>query len=287
MSKTRLKLGFREARKITRKFAKTFYLASLLLPAAKKNASYCVYAICRLSDETVDGSKIGRPQEELEQLRQKIALAYSPAPLDDPLLEAFRQTLNDYALPQEYFDELLKGMQMDLEQKRFADFDALYTYCYRVAGVVGLIMLKIFGSNSQAAADYAVKLGVAMQLTNILRDIREDLCRGRIYLPQAELEKFNISEQQLSAGSVNQEFKQLMRFQISRACRYYTEGLTGIKLVQGRSSRLVILAMAENYRQILEQIQKNNFDVFTKRAQVSLIAKLFRIGKILAEGKYR
>jgi 15-cis-phytoene synthase len=281
-----LQAGFLEAKKITKKFAKTFYLASLFLPPDKKNASYTIYALCRLSDETVDDLNNLSPIESLQQLQQKISLAYAKTAIDTPLLAAFRHTVNTYHIPKEYFDQLIEGMRMDLEQNRFADFAALYEYCYRVAGVVGLMMLKVFGSHDESASAYALKLGIAMQLTNILRDIKEDFGRGRIYLPQDELLRFKVSEEQLSLGQNNADFKDLMHFQIKRAHQFYAESLPGIKLIDNRISRLVVLAMAENYRKILKQIQNNDFDVFTKRAQVNNLGKLLTILKILVEGKY-
>jgi 15-cis-phytoene synthase len=286
MHNRQLQEGFREAKRITKKFAKTFYLASLFLPFDKKCASYAVYAICRLSDEAVDDFNNLSPVESLQQLQQKISLAYTKTAIDTPLLAAFRYTVNTYRIPKEYFDQLIEGMRMDLEQRHYTDFNALYEYCYRVAGVVGLIMLKVFGSSDKAAGDYALKLGIAMQLTNILRDIKEDLGRGRIYLPQDELIRFNVSKQQLALGVNNENFKDLMRFQIKRAHQFYAESLPGIKMVNLRAARRVILVMAENYREILNQIQKNDFDVFTRRAKVSNPGKLLTVFKILAEGKY-
>ncbi len=287
MSNSEIEQGFRQAREITKKFAKTFYLASLFLSSQEKKASYAVYAICRLSDETVDGAQQSDPQENLNKLKLQISLAYSTGPIRIPLLAAFRQTASAYRIPQEYFDQLLSGMRMDLEQSRYTDFTALYEYCYRVAGVVGLIMLKVFSAADQAAAAYAVKLGVAMQLTNILRDIQEDLGRNRIYLPQDELKSFEITEQQLFSGGNNENFKDLMRFQIKRAQQFYDECLPGIKLINNSRARLVVLAMAENYRRILKAIEKNNFDVFRKRAGISKLAKLKTVFKILLNGSYR
>jgi phytoene synthase len=287
MHNRQLQAGFREAKTITKKFAKTFYLASFFLPPAKKYASYSIYALCRLSDAAVDDLTGLPPEDSLGKLQQKISQAYTQESINEPLLAAFRYTVNTYRIPQEYFLRLLEGMRMDLAQKRFADFNALYEYCYRAAGVVGLMMLKVFGPVDEAASGYAVKLGVAMQLTNILRDIKEDLGRNRIYLPQDELKNFKITEQQLFSGKNNENFRDLMRFQIKRAQQFYDECLPGIKLISCPRTRLVILAMAENYRQILKAIEKNNFDVFRKRAGISNLAKLKTVFKILLNGSYR
>ena len=280
-----LRIGFKEAEKITKKFAKTFYLSSLFLPKAKRNASYAIYAICRLSDESVDSMSSGHAQR-LKTLEQTIACAYSNSNTDGPLLAAFSKTVKDYNIPKEYFDELIKGMYMDLEIKNYPDFKSLYIYCYRVAGVVGLIMIRIFGYKNSAAEDYAVKLGIAMQLNNILRDIKEDTSLGRIYLPADEMGRFDVSESQLAKGIINEPFKNLLRFQIDRCRKFYDESLEGIKLIDSRISRLVIFTMKGIYSGILDEIRRNNYDVFTKRAIVSCPRKIMIIFKILLEKKY-
>ena len=286
MHEQTLKSGFLEAKKITKKFAKTFYLASIFLPKEKKYASYCVYAICRLSDEAVDELTYLNQRENLQKLELKISDAYTEKQISEPLLAAFRQTINNFKIPKEYFDALIKGMHMDLEIKRYLDFPNLYEYCYRVAGVIGLIMLKIFGYKENAAEDYAIKLGVAMQLTNILRDINEDLIRGRIYLPQDEMLKFNVSEQQLSNGQTNDNLKEFLRFQINRCRKIYNESSAGIRLIDNPICRFVVLCMKEIYAGILNKIEENSYDVFTKRAYVNKIEKIGIILKILQEKKY-
>jgi len=282
-----VKMGFREAQKITKNFAKSFYLASFFLPQEKKLASYAVYAICRISDETVDATEDSSREKHLSQLEQNITAVYTNQPINAPLLKAFRQTVKNYQIPKEYFSALIEGMRMDLRITRYPDFTALYAYCYRVAGVIGLIMLKIFGYKDNTAENYAVKLGIAMQLTNILRDIQEDLNRGRIYLPQDELTRFHVSEQELLQTKNTEEFKELMRFQISRARRLYAESLPGVKLIDHRVCRFVVLSIKETYSGILQKIEKNNYDIFTKRAYVDTLRKLLIIIQLLAAGEYR
>lgn len=286
MDTNKLQLGFALAKKITKKFAKTFYLSSLFLPKNKKNASYAVYAICRLSDESVDQITCLDQENELQKLASQISTAYSQLEIQDPLLIAFRYTINNYNIPKEYFDALIDGMRMDLEIKRYANFSMLEDYCYKVAGVVGLIMLKIFENKDNAAYDYAIKLGIAMQLTNILRDISEDLGRGRIYLPRDEMLKFNITEEQLKKGQINEEFKNFMRFQITRNEEFYTQSQTGIKFIDSRLCRFVILAMEKIYSGILDSIKKNNYNIFTRRAYIDKFEKIKIIIKILWEKKY-
>jgi phytoene synthase len=199
MSK-RIADGFSTARAITKQHAKTFYFASHFLPEEKRPAAYAVYALCRISDDTVDAvsSSTAAAAKNLSRIQDSLNAVYDNSPLTDDLLIAFKQTVATYAIPRLYFDELIDGMYLDLNKHTYEDFDELYRYCYKVAGVVGLIMLKIFGSNNPAAETHAVQLGVAMQLTNILRDIREDFQRGRVYLPQNELEKFGLSSDRLS-----------------------------------------------------------------------------------------
>ena len=175
-----LRLGFNQARNITRQHAKTFYFASHALPLAKRKAAYAIYSICRVSDDSVDQPLLDS-QTSLSLVRDQIDRSYAALELDDPLLLAFRKTILQYRIPKVYFNELLNGMAMDLKQTRYATFNELYTYCYRVAGVVGLTMLNVFGFTTPQAAKYAVKIGVAMQLTNIIRDVKEDFIRGRIF----------------------------------------------------------------------------------------------------------
>lgn len=271
-NKKLLKLGFDQAREITKRHAKTFYFSSLFLSKDKQDASYCVYALCRLSDESVDkNSRIGRT--ELEKIKKDIQLCYSDEETENPLLLAARQILKNYKIPKEYFDSLLSGMQMDLDKKRYVNFTELYDYCYKVAGIVGLIMLRILGSSNEEAKRYAVDLGIAMQLTNILRDISEDYERGRIYLPQDEMGKYEINEATLADKKVTENFKRLISFQIQRAREFYKRSQEGITFFKDSKSRFVIKSMKEIYSSILASIEKNDYDVFSKRAHVDALKK--------------
>lgn len=279
--------GFQIAQMITKKCAKTFYFASRFLKQDKRNAAYAVYAICRISDEAVDNAAAGSPEQRLEKLKKNIVDVYNQAIADNAILSAFRQTVEKYQIPQEYFKELIAGMYLDLHKNRYKNFAELSDYCYKVAGVVGLIMLKIFGFNEQKAKDYAVDLGIAMQLTNILRDIREDFARGRIYLPEDEMADFGVTEADISENRVNDNFKALLKFQIARAREYYTNSKLGIKMIAGANSRFVVCAMTDIYAGILNSIEKNNYDVFSRRAHVGILAKLNTILKIILKGEYR
>ena len=266
--------GFADARAITKQHAKTFYFASHFLPAEKRPAAYAVYALCRISDDTVDTGSSATVSKNLSRIQESLNAVYEGATLTDELLKAFKQTVTVYAIPRLYFDELLDGMHMDITKHSYDNFDELYRYCYKVAGVVGLIMLKIFGANSPAAETHAVQLGVAMQLTNILRDIREDLERGRVYLPQDELKKFGIRSDRLARNVVDAAFKSFMQFQISRARDYYRQSAAGISMISDRRSRFVVCAMKDLYAGILSAIEKIEYDVFRTRAHVSSAGKI-------------
>jgi len=281
----RLERGLRLAQAMTRQYAKTYYFASRFLPKEKKYPAYAVYAVCRISDEAVDkNSEVSL--SSLSHAKDNIELAYSDSPLQEDLLLAFRQTVRRFDIPKTYFDELLEGMHMDLTKKRYETFDELYGYCYRVAGVVGLITLKIFGYLQKEAEKHAVDLGVAMQLTNILRDIKEDSLRGRVYLPQEELKKFGVFEEQLSGGKVDDNFKTLLKFQIERARQYYATSESGIRLITDSRCRFAVLCMKQIYAGILNCIEHSNYDVFSKRCFVPSWTKAGIAFKILLEGRY-
>ncbi|MFH1199402.1 MAG: phytoene/squalene synthase family protein [Candidatus Omnitrophota bacterium] len=257
--------GFRQAKEITKKHAKTFYFASHFLGRAEKYAAYAIYAFCRTHDDAVDVAN----QE-----------------LNADLIAAFQETVTKYQIPKEYFNALKSGVNMDLSKNRYQDFAELYDYCYKVAGVVGLIMLKIFSNTDNKAEKYAVDLGIAMQLTNILRDIKEDFARGRIYLPLDEMQSHCVNEIGIRQERLNDNFRALMRFQTQRARQYYQESLPGIKLIPGVKSRFCLLAMKNIYAGILEKIERNNYDVYKERAHVNMLGKITIILKILFKGEY-
>ena len=213
---------------------------------------------------------------------KRSTMAYGEAPASSGVL-AFRRTVLERAIPKDLFDALLDGMEMDLTIDRYPDFDALDLYCYRVAGVVGLMMAHVFGYRDPACLPRALALGRAMQLTNILRDVGEDLGRGRVYLPQSELARFGVPEAQLLEGRVDDGFRALMRFQIDRARRAYAESRPGIPALIGGSSRLTVRVMGRLYGAILDEIERLDFDVFRHRARVSTARKLRLLSACLAE----
>lgn len=281
-----IQAGYTRAKRITKHYAKSFYFASLFLSKEKRNACYSIYAICRLSDEATDKDS---SLIELSAAKRNIDLAFSDEPLNTNILYAFRKTINTYSIPRHYFDKLIDGMYLDFCQHRYKDFKELEQYSYLVASTVGLMMLKICGYKDVAAQEHAVKLGIAMQLTNILRDIREDYARGRIYLPLDEIASFGVTEDDIAKAQLSENFKALMRFQIKRARGFYADSLPGIAMITDPNSRFVIRLIKELYCGILEKIEENNYDVFSKRAYVGLWRKItsalkaYRMSKINAD----
>ena len=255
---------------MTRNHSQSFYVSTELLPPAKRRAIRALYAFCRTSDDIVDQAAAGTAPHALAHWVNLVH--HRATPHDNPVLIAWHDTVAHYNIPQELIDELLAGIAMDLTVTRYATFDDLWLYCYRVASVVGLISMQIIG-HVEEAVDYAVKLGVALQLTNILRDIGEDAGRGRIYIPQEDLVAFGVDEAEIFAHQRSPRFKALMRFQSARAHALYEESWPGIGLLNPDSS-LAIAAAATIYRGILDSIHQHDYDVFSKRAFVPFLRKM-------------
>ncbi|MDD5565310.1 MAG: phytoene/squalene synthase family protein [Candidatus Omnitrophica bacterium] len=273
----KIQKGFAFSERITKQYATTYYFASLFLPQQMRFPAYALYTICRISDESVDSNSPQAMQGAFTRIGDAIASAYATQECEDEILCAFKDSIERYQIPQSYFDELLEGISMDLAIKRYESFDQLYRYCYRVAGVVGLIMLKIFGCQDPRAQESAVKLGIAMQLTNIVRDIKEDYARGRIYLPLDELNRYRVSEADIADARLTQDLKALLQFQIKRARQFYKDSLRAIPLVEGIRVRLVILLMAVLYARILNVIERAHYNVFSRRARVGTAEKLLLV----------
>jgi len=280
-----LEAGFAQAEKITKKYAKTFYFASPFLSKQKRRAAYAIYAVCRIADDYVDSNERDTASQKLIKIEQDIDVAYGNSPIEDPLLLAFRRSTQTYDIPKKYFEDIMAGMRMDLSKNRYADFGELHDYCYKVAGVVGLIMLQIFDARAQEARPYAVDLGVALQLTNIIRDIKEDYARGRIYLPQQELQRFGITQKDIAREKLNEDFKALLQFQIQRARQYYSRCLAGLNFIKDKSSRFLVLAIKQMYAAILEAIEKNDYNIFQQRVRISNLKKMAIIFGLLLRAK--
>lgn len=258
---------------LTQRHSRTFYLASGLLPPAKRRAARALYAFCRASDDLVDHATEGA-RERLLAWRQR-ALASHPAP-DDLIALAWTDARAHFRIPLRYAEQLIDGIGRDLALARYATFEDLADYCYGVASTVGLMAMHIIGFHSDEAIPYAVKLGVALQLTNILRDVGEDWRAGRLYLPQEELIRFGLSEEDVAAGRVDDRWRAFMRFQLARARRLYAEARPGIALLQ-RDGRPAIAAAADLYQAILDDIEAHDGDVFRRRAHVTTWGKLRRL----------
>lgn len=270
-----LTAAYQICEQITRQHSKSFYFSSQLLPQPKRQAIRALYALCRTSDDTVDCST----DDAASALAAWVARVRAPVPpCDHAVLVAWNDTRQTYNVSQALVDELLAGMAMDLIVDRYPTFDHLWLYCYRVASVVGLISMQIIGHATGASA-YAVKLGVALQLTNILRDIGEDARRGRIYLPQEDLARFGLCDADILNGQTGPRFRELMRYEIRRAHDLYEEAWPGIALLS-QDSRLAIGAAAEIYRAILPRIEASDYNVYHRRARVPLIEKLQILWKV-------
>ncbi len=254
----------------THEHSRTFYMASSLLPADQRAAARALYAFCRTSDDIVDEGEGNRLHELLHWRNE--SLANHPRK-DNPVALAWADTRARYHIPRQYAEQLLDGVACDLTQDRFATFNDLAHYCYGVASTVGLMTMHIVGYSSEEAIPYAIKLGVALQLTNILRDVGEDWENGRLYLPQDELTKFGLTEEDIDNKLISSRWREFMQFQIDRARRLYAEALPGIGML-GENGRFAIAAAAELYQGILDNIEAHDYNVFTRRAHLTGWEKL-------------
>ncbi len=260
---------------VTRSNSRTFSLASGLLPANKRSAARALYAFCRISDDIVDCRESRNPLGDLE-VWQKRSLSAYPAASDDPVALAWADARLRFGIPVRYAEQLLEGIASDLTHTRYASFNDLAAYCYRVASTVGLMSMHIIGFEGSQAIPYAIKLGIALQLTNILRDVADDWRNGRLYLPQDELAAFGLSETDIAAGKVTPQWRRFMRFQIDRARRLYAEAWPGIAMLR-RDGRFAIAAASGLYEAILDDIELHNYDVFSRRAHLGVWDKLRRL----------
>ncbi|MEN9245685.1 MAG: squalene/phytoene synthase family protein, partial [Thermostichales cyanobacterium SRBZ-1_bins_19] len=258
--------SFELCRQITAQYAKTFYLGSLLLPLAKRQAIWAIYAWLRQTDEVVDGFET--PQSALQPPTTQAMLNQWAADLERLFSQgetsrltdlALLDTIERYQMSLQPFRDMILGQQMDLETNRYATWEDLRLYCYRVAGTVGLMSSEIMGfvpgADVQAGKEAAVALGIAMQLTNILRDVGEDARRGRVYIPLEDLRQFGYGEEEVLQGVVDQRWVQVMRFEIARARRLYAQAEAGIPLLCA-DARWPVWASLMLYRQILDVIER-------------------------------
>lgn len=260
-------------RRLTRQQAKNFYYAFLFLPADKRAAVYAVYAFCRHSDDIADEpGALPDKRDQLRAWRAELANCYNGRPTRF-ITRALRHTIERYPIPQCYFEDLLKGVEMDLTVQRYASFNDLRVYCYRVASAVGLACLEIFGYTHSGVQKYARHLGIALQLTNILRDVREDAVRGRIYLPQEDLRAFGVREDDVLQQRYTAAFAALMQFQQARILRYYQRAAACL-LPGDRAALMAPEIMAAIYRATLHKMRRRGFNVFDGRTRLSGARKL-------------
>ena len=270
-----LQTAYRQAEQVTAQHSKSFYLASGLLPEEKRSAVRALYAFCRTVDDVVDEIDYKKDRDfELNYWREIVKTASSPA--GDLVALAWADTLTRYNIPHHYALQLIDGVARDLSETCYQTFDELATYCYGVASTVGLMSMYIVGFKSTEAVPYAIKLGVALQMTNILRDVGEDYRNGRLYLPREELDQFGICEEDIAKGYVTDNWREFMRFQIDRTRQLYNESKPGIHLLE-KEGQLAIRAASLFYEGILDVIEKIDYDVFSRRASLSKWGKLSRI----------
>lgn len=281
-SSTSLADSRKACRRLTRHHAKSFYFASHVLPAQKRYDAYAVYAFCRHVDDQIDLA----PDEaaRLRALADLSHLLHAAYQTDEPpenfegslpWLRAFRETVQRRSIPASYFEDLLKGVEMDRGRVRLQTWEELDLYCYHVASVVGLIMVHVLTDPAPELLKPARDLGTAMQLTNILRDIAEDWQRDRLYLPAEELEKFGLTADDIAQRRMGDSFRAMMRFQIGRARAYYSYGGLGIAALPADGSRFCAQLMSTIYGAILDEIERADYDVFRGRVRVSFARKLW------------
>jgi phytoene synthase len=264
--------------KIAKDRAKNFYYSFLLLEKPRRQAMCAVYAFMRHCDDLSDDP--GALTKDAAQLQQSISLwrveldrALHGKMGENPLWPAFCDTVERYAIPHRFFHEMIDGVLSDIEPREMETWEELYEYCYRVASVVGLAVIHIFGFTSVRALLLAEKCGVGFQLTNILRDVREDAEIGRIYLPREDLRRFGVSTEQLRLGMENDRFRNLMRFEAGRARNCYQESEPLIDLID-KKSRNSLWALREIYLRLLARIEKSNYAVLTRRISVPKRTKI-------------
>lgn len=265
----KLERSYRYCRRVSRTRAKNFYYSFLVLPKEKRDAISAVYAFMRYCDDLADDPDVRADRKlMLTRWRESLDKAAQGDYGDDPILPAFHDAMTRFSIPLQYFHELIDGAVADLTVRRYGTFDELYGYCYKVASVVGLVCIHIFGFDTPEAKKYAEYGGIAFQLTNILRDVHEDARSGRVYIPQEDLRAFGYTVEDLANGVRDDRFRRLMQFEVARAKSYYAAALPLVPLVHG-SGRPGLCAMIEIYYKVLKRIERSEYDVFDNRISLS------------------
>ncbi len=263
---------------LTRTHSRTFFMASGLLPTQKRQAARALYAFCRITDDMIDSDA------PIESRKQALAdwqsiITDTRLSSSDPVALAWADTRSRFNIPSGYAEQLISGVTRDLDQARYQTFDELAEYAYGVASTVGLMSMHIIGFSGEEALPYAVKLGVALQLTNILRDVAEDWQSGRLYLPLEELHRFGLVEHDIAIGTVDDRWRNFLRFQIERNRKLYAESWPGIAMLKS-DGRFAIATAAKLYQAILTDIERHDYNVFNRRAHINLLGKVSRLPHI-------
>ncbi len=260
--------SYRLAEWTARQRARNFYYSFVVLPREKRRALCAVYAFMRFCDDISDSEEsLDAKQAGLQRWRQRLDAILAGDLPHNSIFPAFRDSIQRFSIPVQYFHWIIDGAEMDLAVDRYETFDELYRYCFNVASAVGLVCLHIFGFRDDCAKQYAEHCGIAFQLTNILRDVREDAEMGRIYIPEEDLRRFGYQPVELRKGILDERFRRLMTFEVERAGEYYTRGRKLLPLVDP-ISRPSLWAMIEIYSRILGKIRRRNYDVFRDRVRL-------------------
>jgi 15-cis-phytoene synthase len=264
-----LKASYKSAVDTVARSHSNFSSSFVVLSREKKLAFCAVYAFMRFCDDISDGETSNENKRELlARWRAQLDADETENSPDNSIMPAFRDTLQKFSIPKQYFHWIIDGTEMDLDVFRYETFEDLYKYCFNVASAVGLVCLQIFGFKDERAKKLAEQCGIAFQLTNILRDVKEDAERGRIYLPLEDLRKFDYSQEELQRGVLDERFRKLMNFETERAREYYRAARNLLPLVE-KSSRPCLWAMIEIYERLLNRIIQSQFDVFSQRIRLS------------------
>ncbi len=259
---------FESAKKLCQTHASSFSLAAQYLPEEERNASYAMYGFCRATDQILDSTAtIDEKKAELNLWRNALQNAFETNTSPDPILHAFVHTCNVYHVPREWGFRLIDGLQRDLTNVHYSTFDDLYEYCFSAAAIPGLFMAYVARA-PPSALEHAIELGIAMQLTNILRDVKEDYSMGRIYLPQDEMTAIGYAPNDIANQTRNESFYKLMKYNIARANEYYSNAEKGINLLPEKMRMSMRLCLVL-YREILREIEKADYDVYAQRVYVS------------------
>ncbi len=284
-TETELEGSYRCCRDIARRRAGNFYYSFAVLPRLKRDAMCAVYAFMRYCDDIADDPGLSKNREAmLERWRESLEMAVQGQCAGSAILPAFHDAMLRFHIPERYFHLLIDGATMDLALKRYDTFDQLYEYCYRVASAVGLVCIHIFGFDTPDAERYAEYCGIAFQLTNILRDLKEDASMGRVYIPEDDLWAFGYSADELAEGVQNDKYQALMRFEVDRARDFYRAALPLVPLVH-ESGRPGLRAMIGIYSGILDKIERHNYDVFASDISLSRTQKMAIAAKAVLKSK--